>query len=160
MLFLLKTDKGQERTVLYIPAVSVKSATAFKKKIRLEIQNSYTPEIVSLSKRLNSVIHGWYNYLGKYCSSEAFRKGINYVNLKFVWWLYSFCSKIQKENTVWKVESICKRYKYYIMQIQWRSDYRWCSVLGLCFYLSVAMKWWLWLSKSILIFDNNFEFPS
>ena len=40
--------------------------------------------IVSLSKRLNSVIHGWYNYLGKYCSSEAFRKGINYVNLKFV----------------------------------------------------------------------------
>lgn len=84
MLFLLKTDKGQERTVLYIPAVSVKSATAFKKKIQLEIQNSYTPEIVSLSKRLNSVIHGWYNYLGKYCSSEAFRKGINYVNLKFV----------------------------------------------------------------------------
>ena len=71
----------------FTPAVSAESATAFREKIRLGIQNSNTTDIVTLSKRLNPIIRGWHNYFGKYCPSEAFRKGINYVDLKLVRWL-------------------------------------------------------------------------
>lgn len=83
---LTKSRSGQY-FMGFTPAVSAESATVFREKIRLEIQNSKTTDIVTLSKRLNPIIRGWYNYFGKYCPSEAFRKGINYVNLKLVRWL-------------------------------------------------------------------------
>ena len=55
--------------------------------------------IVALSKRLNPIIRGWYNYFGKYCPSEAFRKGINYVNLKLVRWLERTRKSVRRSLT-------------------------------------------------------------
>lgn len=81
------------------PAVSAESATAFREKIRLEIQNSNTTDIVALSKRLNPIIRGWYNYFGKYCPSEVFRKGINYVNLNPVRWLEGNRKSVRRSLT-------------------------------------------------------------
>ena len=80
-------------------ALSVESATAFREKIRREIQNSNTTDIVALSKRLNPIICGWYKYFGKYCPSEVFRKGINYVNLKLVRWLEGNRKSVRRSLT-------------------------------------------------------------
>ena len=95
---LTKSRSGQY-FMGFTPAVSAESATAFRQKIRLEIQNSKTTDIVALSKRLNPIIRGWYNYFGKYCPSEAFRKGINYVNLKLVRWLEGTRKSVRRSLT-------------------------------------------------------------
>ena len=71
----------------FTPAVSADAASAFREKIRMEMRRSRTTDIVELSRRLNPIIRGWYNYFGKYCPGEAFRKGINFVNLRLVRWL-------------------------------------------------------------------------
>lgn len=65
----------------FTPAVSTEALSAFREKVRMEMRRSNTKDIVVLAKRLNSIIRGWYNYFGKYWLSEAFRKGINFVNL-------------------------------------------------------------------------------
>lgn len=83
----------------FTPAVSAESATAFREEIRVEIQNSNTTDIVAVSKRLNPIIRGWYNYFGRYCPSEAFRKGINYVNLKLVRWLEETRKSVRRSLT-------------------------------------------------------------
>jgi hypothetical protein len=71
----------------FTPAVSKEAAASFREKIRIAIRRSNTTNMVELSKELNPIIRGWYNYFGKYCPSEAFRKGINYVNQKLTRWL-------------------------------------------------------------------------
>ena len=95
---LTKSRNGQY-FMGFTPAVSAESAAAFREKIRLEIQNSNTTDIIALSKSLNPIICGWYNYFGKYCSSEAFRKGINYVNLKLVRWLERTRKSVRRSLT-------------------------------------------------------------
>ena len=42
---------------------------------------------MTLTNDLNPVIRGWMNYFMKYNPSEAFRQGINYVNLTLAKWL-------------------------------------------------------------------------
>lgn len=68
-------------------------------KIRREIQSCKTTDIVSLSQRLNPIIRGWYIYFGKFCPSEAFRRGINYVNLTLVRWIKKTRKKARRSMT-------------------------------------------------------------
>ena len=83
----------------FTPAVSAEAASAFREKIRMEMRRCGTTDIVELSRRLNPVIRGWYNYFGKYCSREAFRKGINFVNLRLVRWLKRTRKKVRRSMT-------------------------------------------------------------
>lgn len=71
----------------FTPAVSKDSGKAFRSSIKDAIYMSHTTDIVVLSQRLNPIIRGWYNYFGRYNPSEAFKQGINYVNLRLVRWL-------------------------------------------------------------------------
>ena len=80
----------------FTPAVSADAASAFREKIRMEMRRCGTTDIVELSRKLNPVIRGWYNYFGKYCSREAFRKGINFVNLRLVRWLKRTRKKVKR----------------------------------------------------------------
>ena len=95
---LTKSRSGQY-FMGFTPAVSTEYATAFREKIRCEIQSSDTTDIVALSKRLNPIIRGWYNHFGKHCPSGAFRKGINYVNLKLVRWLERTRKSVRRSLT-------------------------------------------------------------
>ncbi len=83
---LLKNKNG-EYFMGFTPAVSTEAAKTFRKKIKETVNNSHTTDIVALSQDLNPIIRGWYNYFGRYFPSEAFRQGINYVNLRLVRWL-------------------------------------------------------------------------
>lgn len=83
----------------YTPAVSAEAATTFRQKIRREILSCKTTDIMALSQRLNPIICGWYNYFGKFCPSEAFRKGINYVNLTLVRWIKKTRKKARRSMT-------------------------------------------------------------
>ena len=80
----------------FTPAVSIDASSAFREKIRMEMRRSNTTDIIVLVKRLNPIIQGWYNYFGKYCPSEAFRKGINFVNLRLVRWLKRTRKKVRR----------------------------------------------------------------
>lgn len=83
----------------FTPAVSTDASSAFREKIRMEMRRSNTTDIIVLAKRLNPIIRGWYNYFGKYCPSEAFRKGINFVNLRLVRWLKRTRKKVRRAMT-------------------------------------------------------------
>lgn len=65
-------------------------------KICMEMRRCGTTDIVELSRRLNLVIRGWYNYFGKYCPSEALRKDIYFVNLRLVRWLKRTRKKVKR----------------------------------------------------------------
>ena len=71
----------------FSPAVSRDAGKAFRAKIKETVYNSHTTDIVALAHILNPIIRGWYNYFGRYCPSEAFKQGINYMNLRLVRWL-------------------------------------------------------------------------
>lgn len=83
----------------FTPAVSEEAALSFRRKIRVAMQSSRTTDIKVLAEELNPIIRGWYNYFGKYCPSEAFRRGINYVNLKLVRWLKRTRKKVKNSLT-------------------------------------------------------------
>ena len=80
----------------FTPAVSVDAARAFREKVRLVIRRSRTTDIVVLSQELNPVIRGWMNYFCKFAPSEAFHKGINYVNQKLVRWIRKYRKKARR----------------------------------------------------------------
>ena len=71
----------------FTPAVSTDAACAFREKVRLVIRKTATTDIVMLSQELNPIIRGWMNYFCKFTPSEAFHKGINYVNQKLIRWI-------------------------------------------------------------------------
>ena len=80
----------------FTPAVSADAARAFREKVRLVIRRSRTTDIVVLSQELNPVIRGWMNYFCKFAPSEAFHKGINYVNQKLVRWIRKYRKKARR----------------------------------------------------------------
>ena len=71
----------------FTPAVSADAARAFREKVRQVIRKTATTDIVTLSQELNPIIRGWMNYFCRFTPSEAFLKGINYVNQKLVRWI-------------------------------------------------------------------------
>ena len=71
----------------FIPAVIKEAAKSLRMKIKVAVYRSHSTDIVVLSQTLNHIIRGWDNYFGRYCSSEAFKQRINYVNLRLVRWL-------------------------------------------------------------------------
>lgn len=71
----------------FTPAVSKSAGKNFRTKIRETIKKSNTTDIMALANALNPVIRGWMNYFTRYKPSEAFRQGINYVNLTLAKWL-------------------------------------------------------------------------
>lgn len=80
----------------FTPAVSTDAARAFREKVRLVIRESTTTDIVKLSQELNPVIRGWMNYFCRFTPSEAFHKGINYVNQKLVRWIRRCRKKVRR----------------------------------------------------------------
>ena len=80
----------------FSPAVSNDAAKSFRKKIKEVFRRNKTTNIMLLAKELNPIIRGWYNYFGVFCPSEAFRKGINYVNLILVRWLKRTRKKVKR----------------------------------------------------------------
>jgi group II intron reverse transcriptase/maturase len=95
---LVKSDKGVY-FMGFTPAVGSDAGVRFREKVRKEIRQCKTTDIVFLSQRLNPIIRGWYNYFGRFCPSEAFRKGINYVNLTLVRWLKRTRKKVKRSMT-------------------------------------------------------------
>ncbi|NOH17311.1 group II intron reverse transcriptase/maturase [Clostridium cochlearium] len=92
----------------FSPAVSKNSAKSFRTRIKDSIFKANTTDIIALSNKLNPIIRGWMNYFMKYNASEAFRKGINYVNLALVKWLKrthkSVKSSIKKAHMLlWRI---------------------------------------------------------
>lgn len=83
----------------FSPAVSKEAAQTFRTRIKEAVYGSRTTDIVALSQILNPIIKGWYNYFGRYCPSEAFRKGINHVNLRLVRWLKRTRKKVKRSCT-------------------------------------------------------------
>jgi len=83
---LAKSKRG-DYFCSFSPAVSKESGKRFRDKLKTEIRMAKTTDIAELSKQLNPLIRGWMNYFMKFNSSEAFRQGINYVNLTLIRWL-------------------------------------------------------------------------
>lgn len=82
----------------FVPAVSKEAAKEFRRKIKQTIRRSRTTDITLLAKELNPIIRGWYNYFGVFCPSEAYRKGINYVNLILVRWMKRTRKKVKRAH--------------------------------------------------------------
>lgn len=80
----------------YTPAVSIEAARSFREKIRTMIKRTATTDIVLLSQVLNPIIRGWMNYFCKFTPSEAYQKGINYVNQKLVRWIRKNRKKVNR----------------------------------------------------------------
>lgn len=80
----------------FTPAVSKEAGKSFREKIRDLIKDMNTTDIVLLSQKLNLIIRGWMNYFMKYTPSEAFRQGINYVNLTLTRWLVRTRKKVRR----------------------------------------------------------------
>lgn len=80
----------------YSPAVSREATCSFREKIRTVMKETITTDIVLLSKDLNPIIRGRMNYFCKFTPSEAFNKGINYVNHKLVRWLKRCRKKVKR----------------------------------------------------------------
>lgn len=80
----------------FTPAVSKEAGKSFREKIREVIKEMNTTDIVLLSQKLNLIIRGWMNYFMKYTPSEAFRQGINYVNLTLTRWLVRTRKKVRR----------------------------------------------------------------
>lgn len=83
---LVKSGQGKY-FMGFTPAVSSDAGKVFREKIKEGIEQQNSTDIVALSERLNPIIRGWINYFTKFTPSEAFRQGINYVNLTLVRWL-------------------------------------------------------------------------
>ena len=98
--YCFRPRQVRSRTGVYFmgfsPAVSRESAKSFRMKIKEAIRNSHTTDIIALSQILNPIIRGWYNYFEEYCPSEAFKQGINYVNLRLVRWLMKTRKKVKR----------------------------------------------------------------
>lgn len=90
----------KNKTGLYFmgfsPAVSNDAAKSFRKKVREVFIQNKTTDITKIAKELNPIIRGWYNYFSAFCPSEAFRKGINYVNLTLTRWLKRTRKKVKR----------------------------------------------------------------
>lgn len=80
----------------FTPAVCKEAGKAFRSSIKEAIYTSHTTDITVLSQKLNPIIRGWYNYFGRYNPSEAFKQGINYVNLRLVRWLMRTRKKVKR----------------------------------------------------------------
>ena len=74
----------------FTPAVSVEATCSFRKKVRVIIRKAATTNITELAQMLKPVVRGWMNYFCVYTPSEAFQKGINYVNQKLVKWIRKY----------------------------------------------------------------------
>lgn len=68
----------------------------FRSRIKDTIYASNTTDIDLLSQKLNLDIRDYYNYFGRYNSSEAFRQGTDYVNRSLVRWLKRIRKKIKR----------------------------------------------------------------
>jgi Retron-type reverse transcriptase len=101
-----KSQKGQY-FMGFTPAVSKEAGKSFRNKLRETIRNNSTTSIETLSKVLNPIIRGWMNYFTKYNPSEAFRQGINYVNLTLTRWLKRTHKKVK--NGLHKAQILLKR---------------------------------------------------
>ena len=91
----------------FTPAVSKEAGKSFRNKIRETIMNTNTTSIETLAEVLNPIIRGWINYFVKYNPSEAFRQGINYVNLTLARWLRRTHKKVK--NGLHKAQILLKR---------------------------------------------------
>lgn len=107
----------------FTPAVSVEAARSFRKKIRVAIREAGTTDIIILSQMLNPVIRGWMNYFCKFTLSEAFQKGINYVNQKLVRWVRKNRKKAKRSYR--KAQTLLKRIALSNpkMFYQWQAGY-------------------------------------
>lgn len=107
----------------FTPAVSVEAARSFRKKIRVTIREAGTTDIIILSQMLNPVIRGWMNYFCKFTPSEAFQKGINYVNQKLVRWVRKNRKKAKRSYR--KAQTLLKRIALSNpkMFYQWQAGY-------------------------------------
>lgn len=104
-------------------AVSVDAARSFRKKIRMTIRKAGTTDIIILSQMLNPIIRGWMNYFCKFTPSEAFQKGINYVNQKLVRWIRKNRKKAKRSYR--KAQTLLKRIALSNpkMFYQWQAGY-------------------------------------
>ena len=107
----------------YTPAVSVEAASSFRKKIRMAIRKAGTTDIIILSQILNPIIRGWMNYFCKFTPSEAFQKGINYVNQKLVRWVRKNRKKAKRSYR--KAQRLLKRIALSNPKLfyQWQAGY-------------------------------------
>ena len=80
----------------FTPAVSIDATRVFREKIKETMRKVSTTDIVLLSQVLNPIIRGWMNYFCKFTPSEAFQKGINFVNQKLVRWLMKSRKKVKR----------------------------------------------------------------
>ena len=72
---------------------------------------------------LNPVIRGWMNYFCKFTPSEAFQKGINYVNQKLVRWIGKLKKKAKRSYR--KAQTLLERIALSNpkMFYQWQAGY-------------------------------------
>lgn len=91
----------------FTPAVSKASSKLFRAKIKETIEKINTTDIILLSKELNPIIRGWINYFIKFNPREAFRTGINYVNLRLAKWLKRTHKSVR--NSVSKAQILLMR---------------------------------------------------
>ena len=107
----------------FTPAVSVEAARSFREKVRVTIGKAATTDMIILSQMLNPVIRGWMNYFCKFTPSEAFRKGINYVNQKLVRWIRKIKKKVKRSYR--KAQILLKRIALSNpkMFYQWQAGY-------------------------------------
>ncbi len=107
----------------FTPAVSVEAARSFREKVRATIRKEATTDIIKLSRMLNPIVRGWMNYFCKFTPSEAFQKGINYVNQKLVRWIRK-CRKKAKRSYR-KVQILLKRIALSSPNLfyQWQAGY-------------------------------------
>lgn len=107
----------------FTPAVSMEAARSFRRKIRVTIREAGTTDIIILSQMLNPVIRGWMNYFCKFTPSEAFQKGINYVNQKLVRWVRKNRKKAKRSYR--KAQTLLKRIALSNpkMFYQWQAGY-------------------------------------
>lgn len=83
----------------FTPAVSKTAAKSFRDKIREAYRNNGTVSLKKLAEITNPIIRGWMNYFMRYNPSEAFRKGINYVNQTLVRWIKRTFKKAGRSYT-------------------------------------------------------------
>ena len=70
----------------FLPAVSKKSAKAFREKIKaMQIQSYAGQKIEMIAEKMNPVIRGWLNYFMKYCHSLV-KTTMDCLNLRLVRW--------------------------------------------------------------------------
>lgn len=81
----VKTTSGKFY-LAFSPAVSPRSAQAFRKRCRERAKGCRHLNIAYLADRLNPVIRGWMHYFSAFGKSEC-REVINYVNLMLARWI-------------------------------------------------------------------------